>query len=244
MSHVALVTGGSRGIGKAIALRLAGDGHVVAVNYSTNDAAAAEVVDMISASGGTATAVQADVGDEQAVAAMFGEVEEQLGRVAILVNNAGITRDDLLMRMSPEAWDEVIQTNLRSVYLCTRAAMRGMLRLKWGRIISVSSVSGIAGNPGQANYAASKAAIIGFSKSVAREIGSRNITVNVVAPGFIETDMTEQLGDGVAEQIIEHVALGRLGKPEEIAAAVGYLASDDAAYVTGQTLVVDGGLAL
>ncbi len=141
-------------------------------------------------------------------------------------------------------WDDVIQTNLRSVYLCTRAAMRGMLRLKWGRIISMSSVSGISGNPGQANYAASKAAIIGFSKSVAREIGSRNITVNVVAPGFIETDMTEQLGDEVAEQVIARVALGRLGKPEEIAAAVGYLASDDAAYVTGQTLVVDGGLAL
>jgi 3-oxoacyl-[acyl-carrier protein] reductase len=194
--------------------------------------------------GGRAIAVQADVGETEAVAAMFAEIEERLGRVAILVNNAGITRDDLLMRMGPEVWDEVIQTNLRSVYLCTRAAMRGMLRLKWGRIISLSSVSGISGNPGQANYAASKAAIIGFSKSVAREIGSRNITVNVVAPGFIETDMTEQLGLDVAEEVARRVALGRLGKPEEIAAAVGYLASDDAAYVTGQTLVVDGGLAL
>ena len=244
MSHVALVTGGSRGIGKAIALRLAGDGHSVAVNYAANASAADGVVDAISATGGTAIALQADVGDTEAVTAMFGEVEERLGRVGILVNNAGITRDDLLMRMGPEAWDDVIQTNLRSVYLCTRAAMRGMLRLKWGRIISLSSVSGISGNPGQANYAASKAAIIGFSKSVAREIGSRNITVNVVAPGFIETDMTEQLGDEVAGQVIARVALGRLGKPEEIAAAVGYLASDDAAYVTGQTLVVDGGLAL
>ena len=244
MSHVALVTGASRGIGKAVALRLASDGHSVAVNYSTNDSAAAEVVDMISVAGGTAIAVQADVGETDAVAEMFAEIEQRLGRVAILVNNAGITRDDLLMRMGPEAWDDVIQTNLRSVYLCTRTAMRGMLRLKWGRIISVSSVSGISGNPGQANYAASKAAIIGFSKSVAREIGSRNITVNVVAPGFIETDMTEQLGNEVAERVIENVALGRLGKPEEIAAAVGYLASDDAAYVTGQTLVVDGGLAL
>ena len=164
--------------------------------------------------------------------------------MAVLVNNAGITRDDLLMRMSPDAWDAVIQTNLRSVYLCTRAAMRGMLRQKWGRIISVSSVSGISGNPGQANYAASKAAIIGFSKSVAREIGSRNITVNVVAPGFIETDMTEHLGADVAEEIARRVALGRLGKPEEVAAAVGYLASDDAAYVTGQTLVVGGKMAL
>ena len=244
MSHVALVTGGSRGIGGAVALRLASDGHSVAVNYTENASAAAEVVEAITAAGGGAIAVQADVGDTDAVAAMFGEIEERLGRVGILVNNAGITRDDLLMRMAPDAWDDVIQTNLRSVYLCTRAAMRGMLRLKWGRIVSMSSVSGISGNPGQANYAASKAAIIGFSKSVAREIGSRNITVNVVAPGFIETDMTEQLGDEVAEQVIARVALGRLGKPEEIAAAVGYLASDDAAYVTGQTLVVDGGLAL
>jgi len=244
MSHVALVTGGSRGIGRAVALRLASDGHSVAVNYTANASAAAEVVETITAAGGAAMAVQADVGDTDAVAAMFGEIEERLGRVGILVNNAGITRDDLLMRMAPDAWDDVIQTNLRSVYLCTRAALRGMLRLKWGRIISMSSVSGISGNPGQANYAASKAAIVGFSKSVAREIGSRNITVNVVAPGFIGTDMTEQLGDEVAEQVIERVALGRLGKPEEIAAAVGYLASDDAAYVTGQTLVVDGGLAL
>ena len=244
MSRVALVTGGSRGIGRAIAMRLAGDGHSVAVNYTANASAADEVVDAITGAGGTAIAFQADVGGTEAVTAMFGEIEERLGRVAILVNNAGITRDDLLMRMSPDAWDEVIQTNLRSVYLCTRAAMRGMLRLKWGRIISVSSVSGISGNPGQANYAASKAAIIGFSKSVAREIGSRGITVNVVAPGFIETDMTEQLGSDVAEEVVRRVALGRLGKPEEIAAAVGYLASDDAAYVTGQTLVVDGGLAL
>ena len=244
MSHVALVTGGSRGIGRAIAVRLASDGNAVAVNYATNAPAANAVVEMIAASGGTAIAVRADVGDAEAVTEMLGEVEERLGRVGILVNNAGITRDDLLLRMGPDAWDDVIETNLRSVYLCTRAAMRGMLRLKWGRIISVSSVSGIAGNPGQANYAASKAGIIGFSKSVAREIGSRNITVNVVAPGFIETDMTDELGSGVAQEVVQRVALGRLGQPEEIAAAVGYLASDDAAYVTGQTLVVDGGLAL
>ena len=244
MSHVALVTGGSRGIGRAIALRLANDGNAVAVNYATNASAAEEVVDTITASGGTAFAVRANVGDADAVSEMLSDVEARLGRVGILVNNAGITRDDLLLRMGPDAWDDVIQTNLRSVYLCTRAALRGMLRLKWGRIISVSSVSGIAGNPGQANYAASKAGIIGFAKSVAREIGSRNITVNVVAPGFIETDMTDQLGSGVAEEVVQRVALGRLGQPEEIAAAVGYLASDDAAYVTGQTLVVDGGLAL
>ncbi len=244
MSRVALVTGGSRGIGRAVALRLASSGHAVAVNYAANGAAAEEVVEAITTAGGVAIAVQADVGDADAVAAMFETVEEHLGKVEVLVNNAGITRDDLLLRMGPEAWDQVIETNLRSVYLCSRAAMRGMLRSRWGRIISVSSVSGISGNPGQANYAASKAAIIGFSKSVAREIGSRNITVNVVAPGFIETDMTEELGSEIADEVASRVAVGRLGRPEEIAAAVGYLASDDAAYVTGQTLVVDGGLAL
>jgi len=244
MSHVALVTGASRGIGRAIALRLAADGRAVAVNYTASVGAANDVVQSIVAGGGTGLAVQADVGDAEAVAAMFAEVEERLGRVGILVNNAGITRDDLLLRMGVDAWDDVIETNLRSVYLCSKAALRGMLRLKWGRIISVSSVSGISGNPGQANYAASKAAIIGFSKSVAREVGSRDITVNVVAPGFIETDMTDQLGSEIAEEVTQRVALGRLGRPEEIAAAVGYLASDDAAYVTGQTLVVDGGLAL
>ena len=244
MSRVALVTGGSRGIGRAVALRLASSGHAVAVNYAANGAAAEEVVEAITTAGGVAIAVQADVGDADAVAAMFETVEGHLGKVEVLVNNAGITRDDLLLRMGPEAWDQVIETNLRSVYLCSRAAMRGMLRSRWGRIISVSSVSGISGNPGQANYAASKAAIIGFSKSVAREIGSRNITVNVVAPGFIETDMTEELGSEIADEVASRVAVGRLGRPEEIAAAVGYLASDDAAYVTGQTLVVDGGLAL
>ena len=244
MSRVTLVTGGSRGIGRAIALRLAADGHAVAVNYAANGAAAEEVVETITANGGTAIAVRADVGDTDAVTAMFETVEVHLGRVEVLVNNAGITRDDLLLRMGPEAWDQVIQTNLRSVYLCSRAAMRGMLRSRWGRIISVSSISGISGNAGQANYAASKAGIIGFSKSIAREIGSRNITVNVVAPGFIETDMTKGLGSEIAEEVTRRVAVGRLGRPEEIAAAVGYLASDDAAYVTGQTLVVDGGLAL
>ncbi|MEA3511521.1 MAG: 3-oxoacyl-ACP reductase family protein, partial [Actinomycetota bacterium] len=206
MNRVALVTGGSRGIGRAIALRLASGGHAVAINYAANSAAADEVVEAITSEGGAAIAVQADVGDADAVGAMFKDVEERLGRVEVLVNNAGITRDGLLLRMGPEAWDEVIETNLRSVYLCSRAAMRGMLRSKWGRIISVSSISGISGNPGQANYAASKAGIIGFSKSIAREIGSRNITVNVVAPGFIETDMTEELGNEIAEEVAGRVA--------------------------------------
>ncbi len=211
MSRVALVTGGSRGIGRAVALRLAADGHAVAVNYAANVAAADEVVEAITANGGTAMVVQADVGDTDAVSAMFKDVEERLGRVEVLVNNAGITRDGLLLRMGPDAWDQVIETNLRSVYLCSRAAMRGMLRSRWGRIISVSSISGISGNPGQANYAASKAGIIGFSKSIAREIGSRNITVNVVAPGFIETDMTGELPESAVKVLIERIPLRRLG---------------------------------
>jgi len=243
VSRVALVTGGSRGIGRAIAERLAADGHQVAVNYTANKEAADAAVEAITAAGGTTIAVQGDVGDPDAVAALFETVADQLGPVEILVNNAGITRDDLILRMGLEAWDDVIETNLRSVYLATKTALRGMLRAKWGRVISISSVSGIAGNPGQANYAASKAGIIGFTKSVAREVGSRGITVNAVAPGFIETDMTEALGEEINEAVTERIALGRLGQPEEVAAAVGYLSSDEAAYVTGHTLVVDGGIA-
>jgi 3-oxoacyl-[acyl-carrier protein] reductase len=239
-----LVTGGSRGIGRAIALHFGGLGHRVAVNYASNEAAAAEVAGAIEEAGGTATTVAADVGDAGAVPAMFAAVADALGPVEILVNNAGITRDDLMLRMKVEQWDEVIATNLRSVYLCSKAALRSMLRAKWGRIISVGSVSGLAGNPGQANYAAAKAGIIGFSKSLAKEVGSRGITVNVVAPGFIATDMTAALGEEVTESATERIALGRLGMPEEVAAAVGYLASDGASYITGQTLVVDGGLAL
>ncbi len=244
MSRVALVTGGSRGIGRAIAQLLATQGHRVALNYTTNEVAAKAAVEAIAAAGGSAIAVQADVGDPDSVTAMFAMVDERLGSVEILVNNAGITRDALVLRMGVEAWDEVIETNLRSVYLVSKAALRGMLRARWGRIVSISSVSGVAGNPGQANYAASKAGIIGFTKSVAREVGSRGITVNAVAPGFIETDMTNALGDEITTAVRERIALGRLGQPEEVAAAVGYLASDDASYVTGHTLVVDGGIAL
>jgi 3-oxoacyl-[acyl-carrier protein] reductase len=216
----------------------------VAVNYTANEVAADAAVEAIAAAGGSAIAVQADVGDPDSVTAMFAMIDERLGSVEILVNNAGITRDALVLRMGIEAWDEVIETNLRSVYLVSKAALRGMLRARWGRIVSISSVSGVAGNPGQANYAASKAGIIGFTKSVAREVGSRGITVNAVAPGFIETDMTDALGDEITTAVRERIALGRLGQPEEVAAAVGYLASDDASYVTGHTLVVDGGIAL
>lgn len=243
-TRVALVTGGSRGIGRAIAELLAAQGHRVAINYVSNEEAANDVVATIEASGGTAIAIKADVGDEDAVAALLGEVQDRLGPVEILVNNAGITRDDLLMRMKTEAWDAVIQTNLKSVYLCSKAALRGMLRSRWGRIINVSSIAGVAGNAGQANYAAAKAGVIGFTMSLAKEIGSRGITVNAVAPGFIETDMTAALGEDVAAAAADQVTLGRLGRPEEVASAVGYLASAGASYITGQTIVVDGGLAI
>lgn len=244
MAAVALVTGASRGIGRAIAVRLASDGFAVAVNYASSGAKAAEVVDEITSSGGTAIAVQADVGDEEAVRAMFADVEDALGPVGVLVNNAGITDDGLMLRMGADQWDRVIATNLRSVFLCSRTALRRMIRAKSGRIINISSVSGVSGNPGQANYAASKAGVIGFTKSLAKEVGSRSITVNAVAPGFIETDMTNALGDEVTGRAEEQISLGRLGTPEEVASVVGYLASDGASYITGQVIVVDGGLAL
>ncbi|HSG78244.1 MAG TPA: 3-oxoacyl-[acyl-carrier-protein] reductase [Acidimicrobiia bacterium] len=244
MSRVALVTGGSRGIGRAIAEHLGATGHRVAVNYHSSPGAAEDVVAAITAGGGEAVAVGADVADPDAITAMVAEVAERLGPVDVLVNNAGITRDGLVMRMGIEDWDDVLATNLRSAFLCTKAALRGMLRAKWGRIVNIASVSGIAGNPGQANYAAAKAGLIGFTKSVAKEVGSRGITVNAVAPGFIDTDMTADLGDAVREAAIPQITLGRFGTPQEIASAVGYLASDTASYVTGQVIVVDGGMAI
>lgn len=244
MSRVALVTGASRGIGAATALRLAASGHSVAINYSRSAEAAEAVVATIADMGGTAIAVQADVGDEAAVAAMFATVEEALGKVEVLVNNAGVTGDNLLLRLSTDEWDRVIATNLRSVYLCSKLAVRGMLRNRWGRIISLSSVSGVHGNAGQANYAAAKAGIIGFTKSLSKEIGTRGITVNAIAPGFIATAMTEDLGEDVADAVKSNISLGRLGRPEEVASLVSYLASDDAGYITGQTILVDGGLVM
>jgi len=175
---------------------------------------------------------------------MFDDIAERLGPVSVLVNNAGITRDNLLLRMSADDFDEVIATNLRSAFLCTKVALRGMLRSKWGRVISISSVAGLVGNPGQANYAASKAGLIGFSKAVAKEVGSRGITVNVVAPGYVQTDLTDDLGDQVKDMAIDAITLGRFGEPDEIADAVDFLASDRAGYITGQVMSVDGGLAL
>lgn len=242
--RVALVTGGSRGIGRAVVLELARRGHPIAVNYAARADAAEAVVSEVEAGGGKAVAIQADVAAADAVSAMFASVESALGPVSVLVNNAGINRDNLLLRMGPDDFDAVIATNLRSAYLCTRAALRGMLKARWGRIVCVASVAGVAGNAGQANYAASKAGLIGFAKTVAKEVGSRGITVNTIAPGFIETDMTDALGDEVKQTSVGAIALGRFGQPEEVAAVAGFLSSDEAGYVTGQVILVDGGLAM
>ena len=242
--RVALVTGGSRGLGRAMAIRLAEAGHRVAVNYANNADAAEKVVAGIEERGGDAVSLQADVSQADQVERLFEEVGERLGPVSVLVNNAGITRDHLLLRMSVADFDRVIDTNLKSTFFCTKAALRSMLRARWGRVISIASVAGVVGNPGQANYAASKAGMIGFSKSVAKEVGSRGITVNVVAPGFVATDLTADLADKTREQAKGRISLGRFGTPEEISGVVAFLASDEAAYITGQVISVDGGLAL
>lgn len=242
--RVALVTGASRGIGRAVALALARQGAAVAVHYARAADAAAEVVAAIAAAGGRAAAVQGDVGDPAQVERVVAEAEARLGPVDILVNNAGLVRDNLLLRMRDEDWDEVLRTNLTGAFRLTRLVLRGMVRRRWGRIVNVASVAGLVGNPGQANYAAAKAGLIGFTKAVAREVASRGITVNAVAPGFIDTDMTRALPEEARRRAAEQIPLGRLGTPEEVAAVVAFLASEAAAYVTGQTIVVDGGLTM
>ncbi|OUM88313.1 MAG: 3-oxoacyl-[acyl-carrier-protein] reductase [Bacillus thermozeamaize] len=241
---VALVTGASRGIGRAIALELARSGADVAVNFAGSRQAAEEVAAQIQEMGRKSMAIQANVSEPASVEAMFREVEEQLGPVQILVNNAGITRDNLLLRMKEAEWDEVLSTNLKGVFLCTKQALRPMLKGRWGRIINITSVSGVMGNAGQANYAAAKAGVIGLTKTTAREVASRGITVNAIAPGFIETDMTAALGEEVSRQLLGQIPLGRFGQAEEVARVARFLASDDSSYITGQVIHVDGGMVM
>lgn len=242
---VALVTGASRGIGRAIAEDLAANGAKVAINYHSNAEAAAEVIAAIEANGGTAIAIQADVSEFDEAKRLIDETSKQIGQIDILVNNAGTTRDTLLMMMNEEQWDTVLDTNLKSVFNCCKAVVRPMIRRKQGgRIINITSVVGLMGQAGQTNYAASKAGIIGFTKSLAKEIGSRNITVNAIAPGFFPTDLTATLDDEMMQGIIEFTPLGRMGTPEEVAYMVTFLASDRAAFITGETIRIDGGLAM
>ncbi len=241
---VALVTGASRGIGRATAMVLAACGAAVIVNYRGQAEAAAEVVAQIEAAGGRATAVQADVSDGGDVDRLVKTVTDTYGSLDILVNNAGIARDNLLLRMKDDEWDSVIDTNLRGTYLLTKAVLRTMMRARRGRIITITSVVGLLGNAGQANYAAAKAGLIGFTKSVAREMASRGITANAVAPGFVETDITAGLSDSVREAALAAIPLGRWAQPEEVANVVAFLSSDAAAYITGQTLAVDGGMTM
>jgi len=240
--RAALVTGASRGIGRAIALELAGMGAGVAVNYANGRAHAEAVVKEIEAGGGRAVALQADVSDPAAATGLVEAAVRELGGLAVLVNNAGVTRDNLVMRMKDEEWRTVLETDLSGAFYTCRAALRPMLKARWGRIVNVASIAGTAGNAGQANYSAAKAGLIGLTKSISREVGSRSITVNAVAPGMIETDMTAVLPEEITRRAAEMASLGRIGTVAEISAVVAFLASPAASYITGQVVVVDGGL--
>ncbi len=240
----ALVTGASRGIGAEIAKQLAKEGARVAVNYSGSQSKAEEVVNDIIAAGGQAFAIQASVSDAENVTEMVKQTIEQFGSVDILVNNAGITRDNLLMRMKESEWDDVIDTNLKGVFLCIKAVTRQMMKQRSGKIINIASIVGVSGNAGQANYVAAKAGVIGLTKTTAKELASRHINVNAIAPGFITTEMTDELSDDVKNQMLTQIPLSKLGNPQDVAKAVVFLASDDASYITGQTLHVDGGMVM
>jgi len=241
--RVAVVTGASRGIGRAIAQKLGAEGAKVVVNYASSPEAAEEVVQAIQAAGGQASTFQADVGKMEQAKALIGHAIEHFGDLHILVNNAGIIRDGLILTMKEEDWDSVLQTNLKSTFSCSKAAVRHMLRKRYGRIINITSVAGQMGNPGQTNYSASKAGMIGFTKALAREVASRSVTVNAVAAGFIDTAIWDRL-ETMKDGLLEMIPLGRVGLPEEVAHSVAFLASDEAAYITGHVLTVDGGMGM
>ena len=242
--RIALVTGGGRGIGREIALELARRGCSVALNYSRSEKAAEEAAAEIEAMGRKALTVKADVSSAAEVKEMFAFVASKLGTVEILVCNAGITRDNLLMRMKAEEWNDVISADLSSLFYCAKEALRPMLKARWGRIIAISSITGLIGNPGQCNYAAAKAGMTGFIKSLAREVGSRGITANAVAPGYIETDMTSELPAEIKEAMLKNIPSGRTGTPSDVAKAVAFLVSDDSEYIQGQVIAVDGGMTM
>ena len=239
---VSLVTGASRGLGRAIALRLAGMGSSVAINYMSSEKSAASLLREIEKGGGEAMLVRANVADAREVRTMVREIVARWGKIDILVNNAGIVRDDLLPRMADEAWDEVMNTNLRGAYLCTKFAVRSMMEQLWGRVINIASLAGIVGNMGQANYSAAKGGLIAFTKSVARELGSRNITVNAIAPGFITTEMTDKLPQETRDIILSRIPLKRFGTPDDVAELAAFLASERASYITAQVICLDGGV--
>ncbi|MBL7211268.1 MAG: 3-oxoacyl-[acyl-carrier-protein] reductase [Desulfobacteraceae bacterium] len=242
-SRVVVITGGSKGIGRAVALQFGGEGaKIIIVHYDPDESAAQETLNVLAEMDVEGESHRIDVSSFEAVEALFKETISRFGRIDVLVNNAGITRDTLLLRMGEDAWDSVIRVNLKSVFNCTQAVIRSMVKQRGGRIVNISSVVGVIGNPGQSNYAASKAGIIGFSKSIAREVAGRGVTVNVVAPGFVETDMTAVLSEKVKEAFLQQIPLGRAGKPEDIAEAVYWLCSEGASYITGQIIHVNGGM--